>query len=123
MARTRTHVAHHKRVKRILKRAKGYYGARSKLLGPARDTVRRAGRYATRDRRARKREFRALWITRLSAACQEREISYNQLIHGLKLANCDLNRKMLSEVAIADAAAFDKLVELARSHLSKRSAA
>jgi len=110
-------------VKRILKRAKGYYGARSKLLGPARDTVRRAGRYATRDRRARKREFRALWITRLSAACRERDISYSQLVHGLKLANCDINRKMLSEVAIVDPAAFDKLVGLARSQQSKRSAA
>lgn len=123
MPRTRTHVAHHRRVKRLLKRARGYYGARSKLLGSARDTVRRAGVYATRDRRARKRDFRGLWITRLTAACRAREISYSRFISGLKAANCDLNRKMLSEVAIADPAAFDKIVELARSHLSKRSAA
>jgi len=122
MGRTRTHVAHHKRVKRVLKRAKGYYGGRSKLLRPARDTVRRAGVYATRDRRARKREFRSLWITRLTAACRERGLPYSQLVRGLKMVGCDLNRKMLSEVAIADPAAFDKVVELARSGL-KRSAA
>ncbi|MFO0974262.1 MAG: 50S ribosomal protein L20 [Phycisphaerae bacterium] len=121
--RTKSHVAHHKKVKRVLKRARGYYGARSKLLGPARDTVMRAGVYATRDRRARKRDFRALWITRLTAAARARGIGYSQLVRGLKLANCDLNRKMLSEVAIADPAAFDKLVELAKAHLPKRSAA
>ncbi|MCK6455353.1 MAG: 50S ribosomal protein L20 [Phycisphaerae bacterium] len=113
MARTRTHVAHHRRVKRVLKRAKGYQGARSKLLRTARDAVRRAGVYATRDRRARKREFRALWITRLTAAVREKGISYSRFIRGLKLANCDLNRKMLSEIAIQDPPAFGKLIELA----------
>ncbi len=123
MARTKGHVAHHRRVKRILRRAKGYYGGRSKLLRPARDTALRAGVYATRDRRARKRDFRGLWITRLTAACRMRDISYSRFIRGLKLANCDLNRKMLSEVAIADPPAFDKLVELARGALIKSSAA
>lgn len=122
MARTKSHVAHHRRVKRLLKRARGYYGGRSKLLGPARDTVRRAGVYATRDRRARKREFRSLWITRLSAACRARGLAYSQFIRGLKSANCDLNRKMLSEIAIHDTAAFDQIVALAKSHLKKSAA-
>lgn len=122
MPRTRSHVAHHKRVKKVLKRARGAYGGRSKLLGAARDTVRRAGVYATRDRRARKREFRALWITRLTAACRSRDLPYNRLIRGLKLANCDLNRKMLSEIAIHDPVAFDKIVELAKSRLPKQAA-
>lgn len=115
MPRTRTNVAHHKRVKRVLKAAKGYYGPLSKLLRPARDTVRKAGVYSYRDRRARKREFRALWITRITAACRSRGISYSRFISGLKLANIELNRKMLSEVAIADPEAFDKIVDLARS--------
>ncbi|RIK62826.1 MAG: 50S ribosomal protein L20 [Planctomycetota bacterium] len=115
MPRTKTHVAHKKKVKRVLKAAKGYYGARSKLLRSARDTVVRAGVYAFRDRRARKRDFRSLWITRITAACRARNISYSRFINGLKMANVDLNRKMLSEIAIKDPAAFDKIVELARS--------
>lgn len=114
MPRTRGGVAHHKRVKRVLKAAKGYYGGRSKLLRTARDTVRRAGVYAVRDRRARKRDFRSLWITRLTAACRSRGISYSRFMCALKAANVILNRKMLSEIAIADAAAFDAIVELAR---------
>lgn len=119
MPRTRTHVAHHKRVKRTLKAAKGYYGGRSKLLRSARDTIVRAGVYAFRDRRARKREFRAIWITRITAACRARGIGYNRFINGLKRATVDLNRKMLSEIAIHDPKAFDMLVELARSKLQK----
>ena len=119
MPRTRGSVAHHKRVKRTLKAAKGYYGGRSKLLRSARDTVRRAGVYAFRDRRARKGEFRALWITRLTAACRNRGISYSRFINSLKLACVALNRKMLSEIAIADAEAFDKIVELAKSKMPK----
>jgi large subunit ribosomal protein L20 len=119
MPRTKGAVAHHKRVKRILKAAKGYYGGRSKLLRPARDTVRRAGVYAYRDRRARKCEFRALWITRLTGACRSRAISYSRFINGLKLACVGLNRKMLSEIAIADSDAFDMIVELAKSKMTK----
>ena len=117
MPRTRTHVAHHKKVKRVLKAAKGYYGARSKLLRSARDTVLRAGVYAFRDRRARKGEFRALWITRITAACRSRGISYSRFMYGLKHATVSLNRKMLSEIAIADPEAFDALVELARTRI------
>ncbi len=116
MPRTKGSVAHHRRVKRILKAAKGYYGGRSKLLRPARDTVLRAGVYAYRDRRARKREFRSLWITRITASCRARGIRYSRFIFGLKKACVDLNRKMLSEIAIADPEAFDALVELARSN-------
>ncbi len=115
MPRTKSHVAHHKKVRRILKAAKGYYGARSKLLQTARDTVVRAGVFAYRDRRRRKGDFRRLWITRITAACRTRGISYSKFMSGLKLAAVDLNRKMLSELAIADAEAFDALVELARS--------
>ncbi|MFQ5501656.1 MAG: 50S ribosomal protein L20 [Phycisphaerae bacterium] len=119
MPRTRTNVAHHKRVKRILKAAKGYYGGRSKLLRTARDTVVRAGAFSYRDRRRRKGDFRRLWITRITAACRSRGISYSRFMYGMKLACCDLNRKMLSEIAIADPAAFDALVELARKDASQ----
>jgi len=115
MPRTRGAVAHHKKGKRILKAAKGYYGGRSKLLRSARDTARRAGVFAYRDRRARKGDFRQLWITRLTAACRSRDISYSRFIRGLKLAAVGLNRKMLSEIAIADPEAFDMVVELSRS--------
>jgi large subunit ribosomal protein L20 len=119
MPRTKTHVAHKKKVRRILKAAKGYYGARSKLLGPARDTVVRAGVYSYRDRRARKRDFRSLWITRITAACRMRGVSYSRFMNGLKNALCDLNRKMLSEIAIADPEAFDLLVALAKKHATQ----
>lgn len=123
MPRTKTHVAHHKKVKRVMKAAKGYYGARSKLLISARDTVVRAGVYAYRDRRARKGDFRRLWIIRITAACRERGTSYSAFINGLKLATIDLNRKMLSEIAIADPAAFDVLVDTAKKHAQKKSKA
>ncbi len=106
-----------------MKAAKGYYGARSKLLIIARDTVVRAGVYAYRDRRARKGDFRRLWIIRITAACRERGTSYSAFINGLKLATIDLNRKMLSEIAIADPAAFDVLVETAKKHGQKKSKA
>ena len=119
MPRTQTAVARHRRVRRILKEAKGYYGGRSRLLRPARDTVVRAKVYAYRDRRARKRDFRRLWIIRITAACRARGLQYSRFIAGLKRATIDLNRKMLSEIAIADPEAFDLLVETARSKLQK----
>jgi large subunit ribosomal protein L20 len=115
MPHTKGGVAHHKRVKRILKQARGYYGGRSKLLRPARDTLLRAGVYAYRDRRRRKGDFRRLWITRITGACRARGTSYGRFIYGLKMATIDLNRKMLSEIAIADPEAFDALVELAKA--------
>ena len=116
MPRVRPGHATRRRRKRVLRAAKGYRGARSKLFRVAKQAVIRAGQYAYRDRRAKKRQFRALWVTRLSAACATRGISYSHFIGGLKRANVFLNRKMLSEVAIADPPAFDQLVELARTN-------
>lgn len=107
------------RRKRVLKDASGYWGTRSKLFRVAKQVVTKAGQYAFRDRRAKKRTFRALWITRLSAACDARGIRYSEFMHGLKLAICIVNRKMLSEVAIHDPAGFDKLVALARKTVAK----
>ncbi|MFH1745975.1 MAG: 50S ribosomal protein L20 [Planctomycetota bacterium] len=118
MPRVRPGAATRRRHKRILRAAKGYFGARSKLFRVALPTVLRAGQYAFRDRRAKKREFRALWIIRISAACMMRGISYSQFMGGLKKAGVFLNRKMISEVAITDPTGFDQLVEI-----SKRSAA
>lgn len=117
MPRVRAGHATRKRRKRVLKAAKGYRASRSKLFKTAKQTVIKAGQNAYRDRRAKKREFRALWIIRVAAACEARDISYSAFIGGLKKAGVFLNRKMLSEVAIADAAAFDKLVEIARSKM------
>jgi large subunit ribosomal protein L20 len=114
MPRVRPGPATRRRRRRVLRAAKGYRGTRSKLFRVAKQAVIKAGQYAYRDRRARKREFRALWITRVSAACAAHGMSYSHFIVGLKRASVFLNRKMLSEVAIADATAFDKLVELAR---------
>jgi large subunit ribosomal protein L20 len=93
--------------KRLFKRAKGYVGGRRKLLRTVKETLLRAGKFAYRDRRVRKREFRRLWITRLSAACRERDLRYSQFIAGLELAKIELDRKSLSEIAVADPAAFD----------------
>ncbi|MBU0641447.1 MAG: 50S ribosomal protein L20 [Planctomycetes bacterium] len=116
MPRVRSGHATRRRRKRVLNAAKGYRGARSKLFKVAKQAVIKAGQYAYRDRLARKRDFRALWIIRISAACDARGLSYSHFMGGLKKANVFLNRKMLSEVAIADPPAFDKLVELARAH-------
>lgn len=105
------------RRKRILKDAAGYRASRSTLFRAAKQAVIKAGQYAHRDRLARKRDFRALWIIRVSAACEARDLSYSQFMGGLKKAGVFLNRKMLSEVAIADPAGFDKLVALARTKI------
>jgi large subunit ribosomal protein L20 len=96
--------------KRLFKRAKGYVGGRRKLYRTAKETLVRAGAFAFRDRRAKKRDFRRLWIIRLSAACRERDLRYSQLIAGLKAANIELDRKSLSEIAVADPAAFDAVI-------------
>ena len=103
--------------RRIFKRAEGYFGGRRKLLRTAKETLVRAGVFAYRDRRVRKRDFRRLWITRLSAACRERDIRYSQFIAGLKAANIELDRKSLSEIAIADPAAFDAVMALVKKAL------
>lgn len=105
--------------KRLFKEARGNFGGRSKLLRTVKETIIRSRAYAFRDRRVRKRMFRRLWITRLTAACRERGISYSQFIHGLKLANVELNRKSLSELAILNPAVFDEIVEVVKAAKTK----
>jgi len=104
-----------RRHKRVLRAAKGYRGARSRLYRTAKEAVMRANAYAYRDRRNRKREFRALWITRIGAACRQRGTPYNRFMHALKVAGVGLNRKMLAEIAVVDPKGFDRLAELAVS--------
>ena len=115
MPRVRKGAAKRLRHKRVLKRVKGVYGAVSRRYHLAIQKSYKAGVYATRDRRDRKRLMRALWITRVTAACKQRGIRYSQLIHAMELAGIRLNRKMLSEIAIADPAAFDAVVKAALS--------
>lgn len=103
------------RRKRVLKLAKGYYGSKHKLFKTAKQQVMKSGQYAYRDRRQRKREFRKLWIARINAAARLNDISYSKLMHGLKVAGIDINRKMLSDLAINDEQAFAKLVEQAKA--------
>lgn len=119
MPRTTPGHATRRRRNKVLKQAKGYRASRSTLYKNAKQTVIKAGQYAFRDRRAKKREFRALWIIRLTAACRQRGISYSRFVNGLRMANVALNRKMLSEVAIFDPPAFDKLVEIAKANVSR----
>jgi len=122
MPRARAGAARHRKKVRVFRAAKGYRGGRSKLYRTAKEAILRAGVYAYRDRRARKRDFRALWIVRLSAACKARGVRYSRFIHGLKNGQVILNRKMLSELAIHDPAAFDKVVEIAKQNLGKAAA-
>jgi len=103
---------------RLFKKTKGYVGGRGRLLRTAKETLIRAEVYAFRDRRVRKRDFRKLWIIRINAASRERGLRYGELINGLKKANVELDRKMLSEMAIHDPAAFDAVVEKAREALA-----
>jgi len=104
--------------KRLFKQAKGYRGGRSKLLRTVKETLVRAGQYAYRDRRQRKRQFRRLWIIRLNAAARERGLRYSELILGLKKAGLELDRKMLSDMAIQDPAAFDQVVDKVKAALA-----
>ena len=113
MPRARKGAARRHKTKRIMKAVRGYYGATSRRKKLAKTAILRAGVYAWRDRRRRKREFRALWITRLSAACRERGFRYSQFVRALDDADIALNRKMLSELAIADGRAFDAVVSRA----------
>ena len=114
MARIKHSVSTRARKKRVLKSAKGYYGDRSRRYRLAKETVARALRFATRDRKVRKREFRSLWIVRINAACREVGLSYSRLMNGLKKANVAIDRKMIAEMAVNDTAAFKKLAEIAR---------
>lgn len=104
--------------KRVLKQAKGYWGAKSRLYRSAKQAVMRAQVMATKDRQRRKRDFRRLWITRLSAACAQRAMRYSQFIAGLKRAGVALDRKQMSEMAISSPEAFDKVVAVAREQLA-----
>ncbi|MCK6474970.1 MAG: 50S ribosomal protein L20 [Planctomycetes bacterium] len=107
--RTKNHAAHHKRIKKAKARAKGFVSGRRKLTRSVLETTQRAEAFATRDRRAKKREFRALWITRISAAVKARGMNYSSFIHGLTKAGIEMDRKMLAELAVRDEAAFDKI--------------
>ena len=117
MPRTTKGAARRRSKKRIFKRAKGMYGARSKLYRIAKQSLMKADQYAFRDRRAKKREFRRLWITRISAACRQRDISYSIFQGGLKKAGIALDRKVLAEIALNDPKAFDAIVAEVRAAL------
>ena len=117
MARIKGALMTRKRRKKTLKLAKGYWGSKSRHFKMAKQAVMKSGTYAYIGRKARKRDFRRLWITRISAACRMNGISYSMFMNGLKKAGVTLNRKMLSEVAIADEAAFKALVEKAKAAL------
>ena len=110
------------RRKRILKQAKGYYGTRSRAHRIAKQAVDRSLSFAYRDRRQKKRNFRALWIVRINAAARENGISYNRLIEGLKKSGCEINRKMLADLAVRDPKAFTELTEVAKKGLETASA-
>ena len=116
--RTTKGAARRQAKKRLFKRAKGYRGGRSKLLRTVKETLLRAGVYAFRDRRVRKRNFRRLWIIRINAACRARGLRYSEFIHGLNKAGIQLDRKSLSELAIRDPSAFDQVVEEVKAALA-----
>ena len=115
MPRVKRGVAARKRRNRVLRQAKGYYGARNRLYKTAREAVEKSWIYAYRDRKQRKRVFRALWIARINAASREHGLSYNKLIHGLGAAGVEVDRKILAQLAVTDPKTFGELVELAKS--------
>ncbi len=117
MARIKGAMMTRKRRNKVLKLAKGYYGSKSKLFKTAKQAVMKSGNYAYIGRKQKKRDFRRLWITRISAACKMNDINYSTFINGLKKAGIELNRKMLSEIAIADPEGFKVLVEKAKAAL------
>ncbi len=117
MARVKGAMMTRKRRKKVLKLAKGYYGSKSKLFRTAKEAVYKSGQYAYIGRRLKKRDFRRLWITRISAGCKQNDMNYSQFMHGLKLAGIELNRKMLSEMAIHDEAGFKALCEKSKAAL------
>jgi len=116
MARVKGGVTARKRHKRVLKQAKGYYGAKSKLYRPANQAVMKSLDYAYSGRKQRKRQFRQMWIARINAAARANGMNYSTFINGLKKADIDVNRKMLSEMAIHDPEGFAKLVEIAKAN-------
>lgn len=118
MPRVKTGTTRRRRHKKVLKSAKSYWGGRSKLYARARETLFRALNYAYRDRKARKREFRRLWILRINAAVRQNGLTYSQFMHGLKQAGVDINRKMLAEMAVRDMETFTRLVQMAKERLA-----
>ncbi len=119
MARVKRGVVARARHNKVLKKAKGYYGARSKVFRVAKQAVIKAGQYAYRDRRQRKRQFRALWITRINAAARLHDLSYSRLINGLKKAEIEIDRKVLADIAVHDPEGFGAIAEVAKSGLDQ----
>ncbi|MGI9281932.1 MAG: 50S ribosomal protein L20 [Endozoicomonas sp.] len=118
MARVKRGVIARKRHKKVLKAAKGYYGARSRVFRVAKQAVTKAGQYAYRDRRQRKRQFRALWIARINAGARMNGLSYSRFIAGLKKAAIEIDRKVLADLAVHDKAVFGQLVDRAKASLA-----
>ncbi|MBT2988135.1 MAG: 50S ribosomal protein L20 [gamma proteobacterium symbiont of Ctena orbiculata] len=118
MPRVKRGVQARARHKKVLEEAKGYYGARSKVYRVAKQAVIKAGQYAYRDRRQKKRQFRALWIARINAGARENGLSYSRMINGLHMANIEVDRKMLADLAVNDKTAFSVLAEQAKAALS-----
>lgn len=118
MPRAKNSVASRARRKKVLRQAKGYYGARSRTFKVAKQAVIKAGQYAYRDRRQRKRQFRSLWIMRINAAARQNGMTYSRLMNGLKKASIDIDRKMLADLAVNEAAAFTNLVNEAKNALA-----
>ena len=118
MARVKRGVQARRRHKKVLKKAKGYYGARSRIYRVAAQAVTKAGQYAYRDRRQRKRQFRRLWIVRINAAARLNGLSYSRLIDGLKKASVSIDRKVLADIAVHDSVAFSAIAEKAKASLA-----
>src|SRR5208283_657106 len=118
MPRVKSGVVSHRRMRKVLKRAKGFYGGKHRLYRSAKEALMRSGRYAYRDRKVRKRDFRSLWITRINAAARIYGITYSQLITGLKKANITVDRKILADLAVNDVAAFNQLASVAQKQHS-----
>ena len=119
MPRVKRGVTAHAKHKKVLKQAKGYYGARSKVYRVAKQAVIKAGQYAYRDRRQKKRQFRALWIARINAAARDNGLSYSRMINGLNKAGVEIDRKILADLAIFDKPAFTAIVEQAKAALAE----
>jgi large subunit ribosomal protein L20 len=117
MARVKRGVTARAKHRKVLDQAKGYYGARRKVFRVAKQAVTKAGQYAYRDRRQRKRQFRALWITRINAAARHHDLSYSRLIHGLSLADIEVDRKVLADIAVHDSEAFAAIAAAAKAAL------
>jgi large subunit ribosomal protein L20 len=115
MARVKRGVTAHRRHKRLLDAAEGRKGTKSKLIKPAREALLHALAYATRDRKQRKRQMRQLWIIRINAAARQHDVTYGQFVHGLKKADIQIDRKILADLAVRDAATFGRIVDLAKN--------